>query len=211
MLKGHVFTEQIFGNEIFALFIDTFLDKKNGIARYKEEMALSYNENTITVRSGCVCVRGRFIEEDSSKDIIVESGNDYCVLVIEVDLNQENTEEELKQVTYKVLKGINNYPELTKNDIVEENLGIYQFELARFRMSNNQITEFQDKRVYLDLTSIYEEIKNQGQSIIENLEEELTTAKEGSIYVLKESIKSGLDKPTDDIGVNGDMYMQYFD
>lgn len=30
MLKGHVFKKQRFGNEIFALFIDTFLNKNVG-------------------------------------------------------------------------------------------------------------------------------------------------------------------------------------
>ena len=33
MLKGHVFKKQRFGNEIFALFIDTFLAQKCGIAK----------------------------------------------------------------------------------------------------------------------------------------------------------------------------------
>ena len=32
MLKGHVFAKQIFGNQIFALFINTFLNGKNGIS-----------------------------------------------------------------------------------------------------------------------------------------------------------------------------------
>ena len=31
MLKGHVFKKQIFGNQMFALFINTFLDGANGI------------------------------------------------------------------------------------------------------------------------------------------------------------------------------------
>lgn len=39
MLKGHVFKKQRFGNEIFALFIDTFLNGKNGISNnYKNSM-----------------------------------------------------------------------------------------------------------------------------------------------------------------------------
>ena len=32
MLKGHVFSRQLFGNPIFALFINTFLNGQNGIS-----------------------------------------------------------------------------------------------------------------------------------------------------------------------------------
>ena len=42
MLKGHVFSEQIFGNQIFALFINTFLHGRNGVSNnYKEGMAIT--------------------------------------------------------------------------------------------------------------------------------------------------------------------------
>ena len=62
MLKGHVFKKQRFGNEIFALFIDTFLNKKCGIAEnYKEKMEVTATGSTLTVSSGCVCVRASIL------------------------------------------------------------------------------------------------------------------------------------------------------
>lgn len=37
MLKGHVFSKQLFGNPIFALFINTFLNGINGVSNnYKK-------------------------------------------------------------------------------------------------------------------------------------------------------------------------------
>ena len=53
MLKGHVFAKQLFGNSIFALFINTFLNGKNGISKdYKNAMAITYSGSTINVDSG---------------------------------------------------------------------------------------------------------------------------------------------------------------
>ena len=99
MLKGHVFKKQRFGNEIFALFIDTFLNKKCGIAEnYKEKMKVTASGHTLTVASGCVCVRGRFIEEDTSTSISTGTDTAYCKLVVEIDLSKENTDDELLQL-----------------------------------------------------------------------------------------------------------------
>ena len=83
MLKGHVFKKQRFGNEIFALFIDTFLDKKCGIASsYKGKMEVTTSGSTLTVSSGCVCIRGRFVEEDTSTSLSAGTDSAYCRLVI---------------------------------------------------------------------------------------------------------------------------------
>lgn len=41
MLKGHVFSKQIFRNPIFALWIDTLLGGRCGIGPYKDKMQLT--------------------------------------------------------------------------------------------------------------------------------------------------------------------------
>lgn len=175
MLKGHVFKEQIFGNQIFALFINTFLDGKNGVSNnYKNGMAITYSGSTLTVQSGAVCIQGRFLEEDTSKDI--ESGTDtaFCKLVLEIDLSKQNTESEFNQANYKIVKSTSGYPNLTQNDIIKNNTGIYQYELARFKTGTNGITEFRDMRTFLDFESIYKTI-----------EDKIDDIEDGSIYVLK--------------------------
>ena len=44
MLKGHVFSKQIFGNPIFALFINTFLNGRDGVSNnYKNGMQVTYS------------------------------------------------------------------------------------------------------------------------------------------------------------------------
>lgn len=201
-----------FGNEIFALFIDTFLDEKCGISnKYKEKMEVTKNGNTLTISSGCACVRGRFIEEDTSTSITAGTDNAYCKLVIEVDLSKENTDSQLMQVDYKILKGTDSYPTLTQTDIVANNNGIYQFELAQFRTTTAGIVDFVDKRTYLDFESIYAAIQQEWREVLTELQQELGAVKDGSAYMLKSSILSGTEEPTSEIGNNGDLYLQYIE
>lgn len=212
MLKGHVFKEQIFGNQIFALFINTFLNGQNGVSKnYKNGMQVTYTQNNITIQNGAVCVQGRFLEEDSSTSIPIETETAYCKLVIEIDLDKQNTEQKLLQATYKIVKGNNGYPELTQTDIVNTNRGIYQFELARFKTSSAGISDFEDKRTFLDIQSIYKAIREEFRGVLGQLENELAQVKDGSAYVLKSSILEGTEEPADSIGNDGDIYLQYIE
>lgn len=178
MLKGDVFANQIFENQIFALFINTFLAGYNGVCNgYKNSMAVTYSGSDITISSGAVCIQGRFLEEDTSSTITASTDNTYCKLVIEIDLDKVNTDEEFKQGYYKIIKGANDYPALTQNDIVNNVAGVYQFELARFRAGSSGITDFVDMRTFVDFNSIYAEI----QQHIEDIDS-------GSLYVQKSQI-----------------------
>lgn len=206
MLKGHVFKEQIFGNQIFALFINTFLNGQNGVSNnYKNGMQVTRSGNTLTVQSGAVCIQGRFLEEDTSTDISAGTDSSYCKLVIEIDLDKQNTESQLSQASYKVVKSTSGYPNLTQNDIVKNNAGIYQYELARFRTGSSGITDFQDMRTFLDFDSIYEQIQSNYQSVLDELEQELANVKDGSDYLLK-STGGIVEGPiTANGGITGDL------
>ena len=155
MLKGHVFKKQIFGNPIFALFINTFLNGRNGVSNnFKNGMAVTYSGSNLNVNTGAVCIQGRFLEEDSGTQIPAGTENMYCKLVIEVNLNLENTNSDFVQGAYKIVKSASGYPNLTQNNIVKNVSGIYQYELARFRTGASGITEFKDMRTFLDFNSI---------------------------------------------------------
>lgn len=167
MLKGHVFSRQLFGNPIFALFINTFLNGENGVSNnYKNAMAVTYSNKNLVVQSGAVCIQGRFVEEDTSSTIPVGNDIAYCKLVIEIDLDKQNTESELNQVSYKIVKSVSGYPNLIQTNIVKNNAGIYQYELARFRTTGNGIADFKDMRDFLDFESIYEMIARELDSIL---------------------------------------------
>ena len=186
MLKGHVFSKQLFGNPIFALFINTFLNGVNGVSNnYKNGMAVTYNGFTVTVDSGAVCIQGRFLEEDTYTTLSAGTNTAYCKLVIEIDLDKENTESEFTQASYKIVTSTSGYPNLTQTNIVKNVAGVYQYELARFRTSSSGISEFQDMRTFLDFTSIYEQITQEYQNVLEQLEEELEGVEDQSNVLLK--------------------------
>ena len=191
MLKGHVFKEQIFGNQIFALFINTFLNGKNGVSNnYKNGMQVTYNNNILTVQSGVVCIQGRFLEEDTSTDISAGTDNSFCKLVIEIDLDKQNTETQLNQAAYKILKSSTGYPSLTQTNTVKNNSGVYQYELARFKNTPAGITEFQDMRTFLDYESIYTEISEEYHEVLAALQQELTDVQEDLTGVVENIIQT---------------------
>lgn len=186
MLKGHVFSKQLFGNPIFALFINTFLNGKNGVSNnYKNGMAVTPSGSTVTIDSGAVCIQGRFLEEDSSTTITAGTDNAFCKLVIEINLDKQNTESEFIQGTYKIVKGTSSYPNLIQTNIVKNNLGVYQYELARFKTSASGITEFTDMRTFLDFDSIYDTIETEYRTVLQQLQNELANIEDGSAYILK--------------------------
>lgn len=186
MLKGHVFSKQIFGHPIFALFINTFLNGENGVSNnYKNGMKPTYSGSTVNIDSGAVCVQGRFLEEDTSTSVQADTNSAYCKLVVEIDLDKQNTESEFNQASYKIITSSSSYPTLTQTNIVKNNSGIYQYELARFKTSENGITDFKDMRTYLDFDSIFDEIRTSYNTVLEELQQSLANVKDGSDYLLK--------------------------
>ena len=186
MLKGHVFSKQIFGNPIFALFINTFLNGKDGVSNnYKNGMQVTYSGSNVTVASGAVCIQGRFLEEDTGSTISAGTDTAYCKLVIEVNLDLQNTESQFNQASYKVVKSASGYPNLTQTNIVKNNAGVYQYELARFRTNASGITDFQDERTFLDFDTIYDEMEAEYGAVLQQLKDELDKIKDQSDVLLK--------------------------
>ena len=186
MLKGHVFSKQIFGNPIFALFINTFLNGRDGVSNnYKNGMQVTYSGSNVTVASGAVCIQGRFLEEDTGSTVPAGTDTAYCKLVIEINLDLQNTESQFNQAIYKVVKSASGYPTLTQTNIVKNNAGIYQYELARFRTNTSGITEFQDMRTFLDFDSIYDAMEAEYQAVLQQLQEELESIENQSDVLLK--------------------------
>ena len=203
MLKGHVFSKQIFGNPIFALFINTFLNGRDGVSNnYKNGMQVTYSGSNVTVASGAVCIQGRFLEEDTGSTIPAGTDTAYCKLVIEVNLDLQNTESQFNQASYKVVKSASSYPNLTQTNIVKNNAGIYQYELARFRTNSSGITEFQDMRTFLDFDSIYDAMEAEYGEVLQQLKDQLESVKDQSDVLLK---TGGTISGKIEVGTGGDI------
>ena len=159
MLKGHVFDEQLFKSEIFAVFQNTFLEGSNGIIDgFGNSMQVTTSGSNLTVQSGVLCIQGRFLQEDTSTTIDAGVTQNYARLVVEIDLDKVNTEAVFNQGYYKVITNPSEYPSLTQTDIVNNVSGVYQYSLGRFQITTNGVENYVDERTYLDFTSIYGEI-----------------------------------------------------
>ena len=168
MLNGQVFKNQLFENQIFALFINSLYNGECGILRgYLNSMAISNTSSTITISSGACCIKGRFLEEDTETTIEVEPNTAFNILVIEIDLDKENTETEFTQAYYKIIQGAQEYPTLTQEHIENTNSGVYQFELARFKTDINGIYDIEIADSGLDYNSIYQMIEDKIDTIID--------------------------------------------
>lgn len=203
MLKGHVFSKQIFGNPMFALFINTFLNGRNGVSNnYKNGMQVTYSGSNLTIDSGAVCIQGRFLEEDTGSTVPAGTDTAYCKLVIEINLDLQNTESQFNQGVYKVVKSASSYPNLTQTNIVKNNAGIYQYELARFRTNSSGITEFQDMRTFLDFDSIYDAMEAEYGEVLQQLKDQLESVKNQSDVLLK---TGGTISGEIEVGTGGDI------
>ncbi len=203
MLKGHVFSKQIFGNPMFALFINTFLNGRNGVSNnYKNGMQVTYSGSNLTIDRGAVCIQGRFLEEDTGSTVAAGTDTAYCKLVIEINLDLQNTESQFNQGVYKVVKSASSYPNLTQTNIVKNNAGIYQYELARFRTNSSGITEFQDMRTFLDFDSIYDAMEAEYGEVLQQLKDQLESVKDQSDVLLK---TGGTISGKIEVGTGGDI------
>ena len=173
-LRGHVFNKQIFSSDCFALFIDTFLDGHNGVIK---GCGLSSTNNTVSLASGYFCIKGRFLEEQGGSTFNIEATTEadkYCQLICELDMTQDNTTSQLNQAKYKVLESTSGYATLTQEDL--NNGGtIYQFEIARFKVTQNGIEDFTDKRTFLDFDSIYTAISSAVTQLLNEKDSEIDT------------------------------------
>ena len=182
MLKGHVFNLQTFTSEAFALFIDKFLNGRCGVAT---GCNLSKTNNSVTIADGYFVIRGRFLQVISGVTINNISTDGYYKLICEVDLSKTNTVDALNQAEIKTVYNASSYPSLTQQDITEGNGTVYQYEFARFKVESGSITDFTDKRTFVDFTTIYDVIQNEAQGVLDDIEQALQNVLDGSAYLLK--------------------------
>lgn len=216
MLRGHVFKFQTFEDKAFAHFINTFLQGNMGVTKGCE---LSNTSNSVSIGAGYFCVMGRFLEILGSETIENITNSGYYTLVCEIDLTKINTKTDLNQAVIKVIKNTSGYVTLQQEDLFDGG-NIYQFEFARFKVVDSIITDFTDRRIFLDIKSLYEQIltnfdktldsKNkEADTLLKQIQDELNSIVDSSAFVLKSQIQVGTEIPTE--LEEGTIYFQVFD
>ena len=195
MLKGHVFKFQTFANEAFAHFINTFLQGNMGITK---GCNLSKTNNSVTISAGYFCVMGRFLEIVGNETISNITNTGYYQLICEIDLSQTNTTSELNQASIKLVRNANAYSNLTKENLFNGG-SLYQYEFARFRVTEQGIIDFVDRRTFLNLNSIYSKMQNDYRVILAQLTQELEDVEDGSAYVINSTFERNINEISDSI------------
>lgn len=216
MLRGHVFKLQTFEAQAFAHFIDTFLQGNCGITKGCE---LNYTSTSVTISEGFFCVKGRLLEITGNETNTDITNTGYYTLVCEIDLTKENTKIALNQAKIKLIKNANSYAILQQDDLFN-NGNIYQFEFARFKVVDSAITDFEDRRTFLKLESLYKQIldnfdktlndkSEEADIVLQKINEELNNIVDSSAFVLKTQIQTGTEIPKE--LPEGTIYFQIFD
>lgn len=173
MIKGENYASQLYENWSNRLVFDTLLGGKCGIVEgFDNNLVVTSAGSNVSIDSGVVVVKGGIIRNTTLLTLPVQlEANQYCIVVVEVDLSKVNTENDFLQGSIKVISQTGSYPDLTQQDIVNNTTsGIYQFELARFTTSTTAIQNLTDRRTYLSYESLYREVQNAIDRILqENL------------------------------------------
>lgn len=169
MIKGFTFQSQRFTSQDWAHVINNFYNKHSGITKGCE---MTHTDTDITIQDGRLITYGRLSGVIGNEVIEVEptlSGELFARLVYEVDLSKTNTVEEFNQGYFKVLVNASAYPSLTKEDL-DAGGTIYQMLFAEFKIGTLGITDFFDKRTYLDITTAQAQLSQQIEDLINNID-----------------------------------------
>lgn len=168
MIKGQTYSSQLFENWAYRLTFDTILNGNNGVLeQYGNKMQVTATNNNIVVGSGLAVIQGGIIENTSDLTLVPQlQANEYYRVVVEIDMSQTNTESEFNQGSIKLISNSGGYPALTKQDTIQ-GTGIYQYELARFQTTSSAIQNLTDTRTYLNYNSLYQELRNAIDDVIQ--------------------------------------------
>lgn len=169
MIKGQTYSNQLFENWAYRLTLDTLLNGNDGVLeQYGGKMQVTASNNNIVVASGLAVIQGGIIENTSDLTLIPQlQANEYYRVVVEIDMSQTNTTESFNQGSIKLISNSGGYPTLIKQDTIQ-GTGKYQYELARFQTTSSAIQGLTDTRTYLNYNSLYQELQNAIDEIIQD-------------------------------------------
>lgn len=170
MLKGENYASQLYENWSNRLAFNTLLGGNSGVVEdFANELEVTVSGSNVTIDTGVAVIKGGILRNTSAATLSVQlEANKYCIVVLEIDLSQTNTEETFNQGSFKIISQANSYPTLTQQDIVNQtDSGIYQFELARFQTSSSEILNLTDTRQMLSYEALMSEITAAIQALIQ--------------------------------------------
>lgn len=151
MISGITFDQQAIKAEDMAHFMKAFSSDAVGITRGCEVTSDSSN---LYISEGYLLIQGRQIKITGTQTVpfnTVTTGEQYCRVVIEIDLSKANTETACNQLSIKTLTSSSGYPSLTQQDLEENPTGTYQYLVAQYHTSISGIDSFTAKAGNADM------------------------------------------------------------
>lgn len=156
MISGITFDQQAIKAEDMAHFMRTFSANANGITR---GCTITSDSSNMYIAEGYLLIQGREIKITGTQTVAlnkVTTGEQYCNVVIELDLSKSNTETVCNQLNIKTLTSSSGYPSLTQQDLEDIPTGVYQYLLAQYHTSTSGIDSFVAKAEEADTTFMKE-------------------------------------------------------
>lgn len=156
MISGITFDQQSIKAEDMAHFMKTFSANANGITR---GCTITSDTSNMYMAEGYLLIQGREIKVTGTQTIpftTVATGEQYCLVVLEIDLSKANTEENCNQLALKTLTSSSGYPVATQQDLEDNPTGVYQYVLAQYHVSVSGADSFTAKASQVDTTFMKE-------------------------------------------------------
>lgn len=145
MISGITFDQQAIKAEDMAHFMKTFSSNTSGITR---GCNITSDSSNMYIAEGYLLIQGREIKIIGTQTVPLETvttGEEYCSVVIEIDLSKTNTETVCNQLNIKTLTSSSGYPTLTQQDLEDNPTGIYQYLLAQYHVTVSGADSFTAK------------------------------------------------------------------
>lgn len=159
MVKGETYNKQLFESEAFRHFINVFTNKQSGVTLGCE---VTQDSQNITVAEGYFFICGGLLRESTGTQNTIPTDAGYYKLVYEIDLSKTNNKDEFNQGSYKFVRALGDYPELTQEDL-DDGGTIYQLPFCQFRVTEQGLQDFKDIRPIINY-GIY--VKKEDKSFI---------------------------------------------
>lgn len=151
MVKGETYNKQLFESEAFRHFINVFTNKQSGVTQGCE---VTKDTQNITIGEGYFFIQGGLLRETTGTANSIPNKAGYYKLVYEIDLSKTNSKDIFNQGSYKFIKTLGDYPNLTQEDL-DNGGSIYQLPFAQFRVTEEGLQDFKDIRPIINY-GVYE-------------------------------------------------------
>lgn len=152
MISGITFDEQTIKSADMANFLRKFGGNQDGITK---GCTITSDSSNMYIAEGYFLIQGRQIRVTGTHTVSFEkvaSGEEYCRVVLELDMSKTNTEEACNQLSLKTLTSSSGYPTLTQQDLEDNPTGKYQYLLAQYHASASGTDSFVTKATDIDVS-----------------------------------------------------------